>query len=62
MAYDALSVLRQAGNPVDLLTEPQQAVLAGLSQGEVDVLISIKERLDAASDSEVEGHSSVKIV
>ena len=51
MAIDALSVLRQEGNPVDLLTERQQAVL-----------ISIRERLDAVSDSEVEGHANVKIV
>lgn len=62
MAFDALTALRQAGNPVDLLTERQQGVLAQLSKAEVGVLISIKERLDAVSDSEVEGHANVKIV
>jgi hypothetical protein len=62
MPSDALTVLREAGNPVDLLTEQQQAVLAQLSDEEVRVLIAVKERLDAASDSEVEGHASVKIV
>ena len=61
MAFDALSVLRAAGNPVDLLTEEQRAVLGQLTEEEVTVLNSIKERLDAASDNEVEGHD-LKIV
>jgi hypothetical protein len=61
MAFDALSVLRAAGNPVDLLTEEQRAVLGQLTEEEVTVLNSIKERLDAASDNEVEGHE-LKIV
>ena len=61
MAFDALSALRSAGNPVDLLTEEQRAVLGQLTEGEVTVLNSIKERLDAASDNEVEGHD-LKIV
>lgn len=56
MAFDALAALRAAGNPVDLLTEEQQAVLGQLSEAEVSVLNSIKERLDAVSDNEVEGH------
>jgi hypothetical protein len=61
MAFDALSALRTAGNPVDLLTEEQRAVLGQLSEEEVTVLNSIKERLDAAADYEVEGHD-LKIV
>lgn len=61
MAFDALSALRAAGNPVDLLTEEQRAVLGQLTEEEAAVLISIKERLDAASDNEVEGHD-LKIV
>jgi len=56
MAFDALSALRAAGNPVDLLTEGQRAVLGQLTMEEVAVLNSIKERLDAASDNDVEGH------
>ncbi|HEX4087575.1 MAG TPA: aroma-sacti cluster domain-containing protein [Trebonia sp.] len=56
MAFDALTALRTAGNPVDLLTEEQQAVLGRLTEEEVTLLNSIKERLDAASDNEVEGH------
>ena len=62
MAFDALTALRDAGNPVDLLTDQERAVIARLSETEVSVLISVKERLDAASDSEVEGHANVKIV
>jgi hypothetical protein len=61
VAFDALSALRAAGNPVDLLTEEQRAVLGQLTEDEAAVLISIKERLDAASDNEVEGHD-LKIV
>jgi hypothetical protein len=61
MAFDALSALRASGNPVDLLTEEQRAVLGQLTEEEVTVLNSIKERLDAASDNEVEGHD-LKIV
>lgn len=61
MTFDALAELRRAGNLVDLLTEQQRAVLAQLSEAEVRVLISVKERLDAASDGEVEGHANVKI-
>lgn len=56
MAFDALSALRDAGNPVDLLTPGQQAVLASLTESEVAVLNSVKERLDAAPDAEVEAH------
>ena len=56
MAFDALAALRAAGNPVDLLTKEQRVVLGQLSEEEVSVLNSIKERLDAVSDNEVEGH------
>lgn len=62
MSFDALAALRQAGNAVDLLSEGQRAVFAQLTKAEVAVLISVKERLDAASDSEVEAHGPVKIV
>ncbi|MEV7779993.1 aroma-sacti cluster domain-containing protein [Kitasatospora sp. NPDC088351] len=58
MTFDALAALRQAGNPVDLLTPEQQDVLSRLTEDEVAVLNSVKERLDAVSDAEVEGHST----
>jgi hypothetical protein len=62
MAFDALATLRQAGNPVDLLTAEQRSVLAQLTEEEVAVLNSVKERLDAVSDAEVEGQSlTIKI-
>jgi hypothetical protein len=61
MAFDALAALRAAGNPVDLVTAAQREVLANLTEAEVAVLNSVKERLDAASDSEVEGHVAIKI-
>jgi hypothetical protein len=61
MAFDALAALRAAGNPVDLLTEEQRAVLGQLTEAEVAVLNSIKIRLDAVSDNEVEAHD-IKIV
>jgi hypothetical protein len=56
MAFDALAALRAAGNPVDLLSQEQRVVLGQLSEEEVSVLNSVKERLDAVSDNEVEGH------
>jgi hypothetical protein len=59
MTFDALAALRQAGNPVDMLTTAQRDVLAGLTEQEVAVLNSVKQRLDAVSDAEVEGHSLV---
>lgn len=56
MAFDALSALQAAGHPVEFLTEGQRAVFAGLSPAEVDLLNSIKAKLDAADDVDVEGH------
>lgn len=58
--FDALAVLRGAGHPVDLLSEGQRRVFAELSPAEVELLNSIKRRLEAVS-GEVEGHD-LKIV
>jgi len=52
MAFDALAALRAAGNPVDLLTDKQRDVFASLSEAEVEVLNSIKRRLDEVEDDE----------
>ncbi|NEC68685.1 helix-turn-helix transcriptional regulator [Streptomyces sp. SID9727] len=54
MTFDALHALREAGHPVDLLAVEQRSVLSGLSEQEVQVLNSVKERLEAVS-GEVEG-------
>ena len=57
MAFDALRALREAGNPVDLLSAAQRKVFASLSEDEVQVLNSIKRRLDEIDeDPEVSGH------
>jgi hypothetical protein len=62
MPFDALTALREAGSPVDLLTDAQRAVLATLTEEEVAVLNSVKRRLDGAGGAEVEGHGGIKIV
>jgi hypothetical protein len=63
VAFDALEALRQAGNPVDLLSDAERDVLVQLTEAEVSVLNSVKKRLDAVSVDEVEAHSAgIKIV
>lgn len=64
MAFDALEALRQAGNPVDLLSDAEREVLAQLTEAEVGVLNSVKRRLDdVCEEDEVEAHSAgLKIV
>jgi hypothetical protein len=54
--------LRRGGNPVDLLTAAQREVLAQLTPTEVSVLNSVRDRLEAASAPDVEGHSTLKII
>jgi len=54
MTYDALSELRRAGHPVDLLPEGQREVLSELNENEVALLNSIRARLEDAA-AEVEG-------
>ena len=61
MAFDALAALRAAGNPIDLLSEDQQQVFASLTETEVELLNSIKKRLDSLEEAEVSGHD-VKLV
>jgi hypothetical protein len=55
MAFDPIQKLAEAGNPVDLLTAEQRAVVASLTEHEVEVLNSVKARLDAVGGGEVEG-------
>jgi DNA-binding CsgD family transcriptional regulator len=61
MTFDALTALRQGGNPVDILSVEQRDVLAQLTEDEVAVLNSVKRRLDAVGDAEVEGHIGIKV-
>lgn len=61
MTFDALSALELSGHPVDFLTDGQRAVFASLTEAEVNVLNSIKARLDTAEDADVEGHE-IKIL
>ena len=61
MAFDALTALRDAGNPVDQMPAGQREVLANLSESEVSILNSVKQRLDAVPGSEVEGQGSIKV-
>jgi hypothetical protein len=56
MPFDALAALRAAGNPVDSLSEAQREVFASLTEEEVDVLNSIKRRLDALEEEDVSAH------
>jgi hypothetical protein len=62
VTFDALRELRHGGHPVELLTTAQQGVLAELTEAEVAVLNSVRERLEAAADHDVEGHSALKTV
>lgn len=58
MAYDAIRALRDAGTPVDQLSEAQRGVLSSLSAEEVGVLTEVQTRMAAVSD-DVEGHMGV---
>jgi hypothetical protein len=58
--FDALRILREAGHPIDLLSERQRQVFAELSAPQVELLNTIKARLDAAA-GEVEGHD-IKLI
>jgi hypothetical protein len=48
MMYDPITALRDAGFPVDLLTEAQRRVLAMLTEQETGVLTAVQRRLREA--------------
>ncbi|MFI1995407.1 aroma-sacti cluster domain-containing protein [Actinoplanes sp. NPDC020271] len=52
---DPLAQLRDAGCPIDQLSSAQRAVLAGLSEAEAAVLVSVYRRL-ADAEGEVVAH------
>lgn len=56
MPFDALTALLDAGHPLEFLTDAQRAVFADLSESEVELLNSIKSRLEQVDDGDVEGH------
>lgn len=54
---DPLSVLREAGVPVDQLSAAQREVLEVLTEEETAVLAAVQRRLaEAASEAEVHAH------
>jgi hypothetical protein len=60
MAYDALQALRDAGTPVDQLSDEQKAVVASLTPHEVEILTDIQRRV-AEAGADVEGQTVVGI-
>jgi hypothetical protein len=53
--YDPLPALREAGCPVDQLSDSQREVLESLTEQETAVLVSVQERL-AEVEGEVVAH------
>lgn len=53
--YDPLAALRAGGQPIDQLSPAQLEVMRGLTATEVDVLNSVKARLEVLAD-DVQGH------
>jgi hypothetical protein len=51
--YDPLVDLREAGCPVDQLSESQRDVLASLTEQETAVLVSVQHRLSEVEDEVV---------
>ncbi|WP_328301980.1 helix-turn-helix transcriptional regulator [Streptomyces sp. NBC_00435] len=57
--FDPLTALREAGLPVDQLSTAQREVLAGLTEEEAAVVVSVQHRLveaDAGTDADVWAH------
>lgn len=52
---DPLDALREAGCPVELLSEAQRRVLAALTEQETELLVAVQQRLHEA-EGEVTGH------
>lgn len=55
---DPLEALERAGFPLDGLPEEQRQVFRELSPAEVELLLGLKERLDAA-EPEVMAHQEI---
>jgi hypothetical protein len=55
MTFDPLHELTEAGLDLRAISAEQRAIVAGLSQDEVSMLVSIHERLQDA-EPEVEAH------
>lgn len=55
---DVLQSLRDAGTPIDQMSEGQKTVFAALSPEEAAVLVDIQTRLNEV-EPEVEGHEVI---
>lgn len=55
MNAEALEELRNAGCPVDMLSQAQRDVFAALTSDELQAILSVQRRLQAVS-ADVEGH------
>lgn len=60
MSFDAIEKLREAGTPVDQLSDAHKAVLAELTPEEVALIASVQERM-AAAGSDVDGQTVVGV-
>jgi hypothetical protein len=56
---DPIQALRDAGVPVDAISEEQRAALADLSEQEVNTLLDIHRRVEDAG--EVEGYAGCTV-
>jgi hypothetical protein len=55
---DPVTVLEDAGFPLHTLSAEQREVMAGLTPAELELLLGLKNRLDAA-EPEVQAHSEI---
>ena len=62
MTVDPISVLREAGVPVDSLSAAQRSALSTLTEEELATLKSIQQRMVDAGAGEIEGEHTFVFV